>query len=219
MNKCKYCGKILKTIQAIACISCHSKLRTGIKNANYKHGKTLQKSYCIDCGKLLSIHAYYYNHKRCKKCAYKYKKTSKKFKGKNNPNWKKHLKKETINKIRNSKYHQNLKGKNNPMWGKKAKHGKRFWYKNICFRSTWELLYAKYLEKNKIKWQYEPKRFYLGDITYTPDFYLPKTNEYIEIKGYWRDNTKRRFNKFKEKYPNIKIKLLMELELKNMGIL
>ena len=39
----------------------------GKDNSNYRHGETLKKHYCIDCGKEISS----YQHKRCKPCASK----------------------------------------------------------------------------------------------------------------------------------------------------
>ena len=76
------------------------------------------------------------------------------------------------------------KGRNNPMYGK-VTQAKRGYYNNICFRSSWEIAYAKYLDKNKIKWLYEPKTFDLGEMTYTPDFYLFEIDTYIEIKAFF----------------------------------
>jgi hypothetical protein len=103
--------------------------------------------------------------------------------------------------------------------GKIGYHGKHFRYKDINFKSSWEYKYAKYLTKNNIKWLYEPKTFDLGDTTYTPDFYLPKTKEHIEIKGYWRNDAKKKFKLFKKLYPKIKIILLTAKELKTRRIL
>lgn len=54
----------------------------------------------------------------------------------------------------------------------------------IMFRSSWELIYAKYLDSIGEPWYYEFKTFDLGDTTYTPDFFLPTKNKYIEVKGY-----------------------------------
>ncbi len=107
------------------------------------------------------------------------------------------------------------KGKLSPRFGKIA-HGKKSKYKNIWMRSTWEVDYAKWLDKKKIEWKYEPKYFDLKTASYTPDFYLPKTNEYIEIKGYWRYGTKKKFDLFKEMYPEIKIQLIMKKEMENI---
>jgi len=55
--------------------------------------------------------------------------------------------------------------------------------KTYC-RSSYEVLFANYLNKFAIPFEYEPKTFKLGKgIRYTPDFYLPKANLYIELKG------------------------------------
>jgi hypothetical protein len=86
-------------------------------------------------------------------------------------------------------------------------------------RSTWEVKFAQWLDKNKIKWQYESKTFNLRNCTYTPDFYLPQTKEYIEIKGWWRDNAKKKFKLFREKYKKIKIIILMKPDLLKLKIL
>jgi len=64
---------------------------------------------------------------------------------------------------------------------------KRIKYNKIWMRSTWEVAYAKYLDKQGTKWLYESKTFTLKNTTYTPDFYLPESDTYVEIKG-WRRN-------------------------------
>ena len=113
--------------------------------------------------------------------------------------------------------HRNVNGKNNPNFGKgcqsKVNSYKGNYYKNIWMRSSWEISYAKYLDKHKIKWKYEPRAFDLGNSTYRPDFYLPRVNEWIEIKGYWRKGAKEKFNLFKKLYPEINIKVLNEKKL------
>jgi predicted nuclease of restriction endonuclease-like RecB superfamily len=123
------------------------------------------------------------------------------------------------NKI--SEIHKRLgtnRGRKNGMFGKPTPHGKRIKYHNIYFRSTYEHIYAKYLDKNKIKWQYEPKTFDLGNCTYTPDFYLSKFDTYIEVKGWWRDDAKKKFKLFKKLY-NKKIILITEKDLKCLNLL
>lgn len=133
---------------------------SGIKNHKYKDGHTLYQHYC-SCGN--PIH---YNSKICKKCHYI----------KHSELMKKLYKKGII--LSERKY-----GKNHPRFGKIAEHGKGSMYRNTYMRSTWEIKYAQYLDSNNIKWLYESKTFDLGNTTYTPDFYLPETDEYIEIKG------------------------------------
>lgn len=85
-----------------------------------------------------------------------------------------------------------------------------FWYNslnngNLCFRSSWELEFAKYLDSIEEEWKYESKQFHLGDSTYTPDFYLKNFDLYIEIKGFWQRGYKEKFEKFKLLYSNTDI--------------
>jgi len=108
-------------------------------------------------------------------------------------------------------------GKNNPHFGKPLRPhwGK---YKGINMRSSWEIAYAKWLNKNNIKWQYESKTFDLGDNTYTPDFYLLETDEYIEIKGFFPNEVKEKIQLFRWLYPNKNFKILLGRDLCKLGI-
>ena len=117
-----------------------------------------------------------------------------------------------------SENHADNSGRKNAQYGKPTPHGKHIKYRDIWMRSTWEAKYAKYLDENNIDWQYESKTFDLGESTYTPDFYLPEKDLYIEIKGYWRGKAKEKFDTFKIQYPNTKIELLMYKELVNLGL-
>lgn len=92
-------------------------------------------------------------------------------------------------------------------------------YKNIWMRSSWEVKYAKYLDKQDIKWLYESKPFDLGSTTYTPDFYLPAKDLYIEIKGWWRDTAKKKFVLFQQLFPKVTLKVLHQKDLEQMGVL
>jgi hypothetical protein len=109
-------------------------------------------------------------------------------------------------------------GRNNPMFGK-VPNWKRIKYKGVWMRSTWEVAYANYLDKNKIKWLYEPKTFDLGNSTYTPDFYLPETDTYIEIKGFITVEFKRKYRIFKKKFKTIKLRVIKEKQLKKERII
>ena len=68
------------------------------------------------------------------------------------------------------------------------------WYfikngKIVKCRSGFEVLYANYLLKNNINFEYEPKCFKLDNgKRYTPDFYLIDEDKYIEIKGSFKVN-------------------------------
>lgn len=111
------------------------------------------------------------------------------------------------------------KGKLSSHFGKPPKNIKRVKYNNIWMRSTWEVAYAKYLDRNNVKWLYESKTFDLGDCTYTPDFYLPEINKYIEIKGYWYKKSLNKFIAFKLLYPEFNIEVFNTEKLTNLEII
>lgn len=70
---------------------------------------------------------------------------------------------------------------------------------NQFFRCTWEANIARILKFNEFKYEYEPKKFDLGELgTYRPDFYLPEKDLYIEVKGYNWNNSLEKALKFKE---------------------
>ncbi|WP_369017287.1 cytidylate kinase family protein [Thermatribacter velox] len=86
--------------------------------------------------------------------------------------------------------------------------------------------FAKLLDFYGIKWLYEPKTFPLewdeeGNVVeaFTPDFYLPEFNTFIELttqrqKLVWRKNKKVR--KFRELYPDLKIKIIYSRNLEHI---
>jgi len=199
---CKDCHKILNNFYALRCKSCSHK---GKLNWNFKGGEISRIIKCMDCNKKLNESAYYRGDKRCKSCV---RKLSNKI---NNPT----KNPETMKKI--LKNRKSVKGKNNPMYGKPAPKGsglgKGQYYKSIWMRSSYEIRYAKYLDKQNIKWLYEFKRFDLGNTTYTPDFYLPKLDIFIEVKGWWRPKAIKKFKLFKKLYPKINIKIITKKEL------
>ena len=81
-----------------------------------------------------------------------------------------------------------------------------------CFRSTLELRCALVFDVLNIEWQYEPKTFAVPSLNgkrYTPDFYLPAFNAYVEFKGYWRKHDKQKVLAFISDYPDITIHVVM----------
>lgn len=87
--------------------------------------------------------------------------------------------------------------------------GKKIRHNGNTFRSSWEYEYAIWLEENSIDYLYESKRFKLSDgRAYTPDFYIPSKDEFIEIKGFWYEKAKEKFCKFRQEYPDIKILII-----------
>lgn len=127
----------------------------------------------------------------------------------NNPKMQKR-KSEKLSKIRKGKW----SGKNNPNYGNFI--GNNFGFKgglredlNVYFRSSWEANVARILSYLNIEWYFEPKRFVINEKeTYTPDFYIPSFDAWLEIKGYWFDDAYRKFSMFKELYPNLKVKVI-----------
>ena len=68
-------------------------------------------------------------------------------------------------------------------------------------RSTWELAVAYALHEQGVDFLYEPNTFVVGpSMRYTPDFYLTASQEYIEVKGFWRPNAKKKVKAFQEKH-------------------
>ena len=57
---------------------------------------------------------------------------------------------------------------------------KKIKYKGYQMRSSWEVVFAKWLNKNKLEWKYEPKIFQCKTIKYIPDFYVKDLQEAIK---------------------------------------
>lgn len=111
-----------------------------------------------------------------------------------------------------------MSGKNNPMFGKSAPHSKSGFRKDLghYVRSTWEADYARVLIYLNEPYQYEPKTFTvtLDDgrvVNYTPDFYLPNHDKYIEIKGFMRELDQQKIDATREQH-GIVIDLVQESE-------
>ena len=169
---------------------------------------------CIDCGNLTSG----IEHKRCIKCIKKYQI------GKNAPNYKgvKYFCIDCGKKLANIYAKRcrscSSKGNKNSHFGILPNHSKRIKYNKTTFRSGWEVNFAKWLDLSGIKWDYESKTFNLGNTTYTPDFYLPEFDCYIEIKGWWRKEAKKKYDKCLKQYDEL-IHIFNKETLKEIGIL
>ncbi len=94
-----------------------------------------------------------------------------------------------------------------------------FKYNKKYFRSSWEANFAKWCDLSNVKWDYESRTFHLGDCTYTPDFYLPEFDLWIEIKGYWRKDAKEKFTKFKRLFKEINIEVFEKNKLSEIGVI
>lgn len=57
-------------------------------------------------------------------------------------------------------------------------------YDGYKFRSRLEARWAVFFNAAGVEWRYEPEGFELDDGThYLPDFYLPKSGSFVEVKG------------------------------------
>lgn len=97
---------------------------------------------------------------------------------------------------------------------------------DIVFAHPSEKECAKIFEFYQIKWLYEPMTFPIewdkkGNViqSFSPDFYLPEFDTYIELTTLnQRLVTKknRKVRRLKEIYPGIKIKIFYQKDLRNM---
>ena len=93
-------------------------------------------------------------------------------------------------------------------------------YKGVNLHGRWELAYAKHLDECNIPWERCKQVFvYLfegKELRYTPDFFLPQTLEYIEIKGYKVPKDEAKWHQFPK---DLKLKVLMKQDLKDLNII
>lgn len=140
------------------------------------------------------------------------------------------IRRRKISQFRLGKKRPELTGNNNPMHthpnSYKSKWGKAGYRKDIGIfvKSTWEANIARVFKLLHLYYQYEPESFRLLDgRTYRPDFFILDTGEIIEVKGYFRGDSKERMDCFKDEYPGIPFDLIdrdkyyeYEKEFKNL---
>ena len=96
-------------------------------------------------------------------------------------------------------------------------------------RSSWEIKIAKHLDESNLSWEYEPYAFPITFIynsiqkhgTYRPDFKVVNKSgiiEYWEVKGWWRDDAKVKYEAFLQQHNPI-IKLIQKAEMIELGLL
>jgi len=84
---------------------------------------------------------------------------------------------------------------------------KQIIFDGIKFQGRWELQYYLYCKHNKIEIQRCNEWFeyeWDGTRKYFPDFFLPKENTYVEIKGYQTDRDLAKWSQFKKPLKIIK---------------
>jgi hypothetical protein len=92
--------------------------------------------------------------------------------------------------------------------------------RQINMRSSWEVKYALWLDRNKYTWLYEPRPFTVKNgRKYYPDFYVKELDEWHEVKGIFTDVSKQKVAEFRELYPKLILKMLFKDDLKALGVL
>jgi hypothetical protein len=92
----------------------------------------------------------------------------------------------------------------------------------VYLRSSYELRYAMWLDRNLIKWKQPMESFeyeYDGRVRrYYPDFYLIETNEYIELKGFKTKQDEAKWKAFPNKLRILYGKDIEKLEEYSSGL-
>jgi len=83
---------------------------------------------------------------------------------------------------------------------------------SIYFYSRWEANVARLFTLAGIQWIHQPKTFDLQRQKYTPDFYLPEYDVYVEVKNFLGKYSLERDKKFRKFYPNEVLWLLLKEE-------
>jgi len=95
------------------------------------------------------------------------------------------------------------------------------------FANDAEVECARILDYHGIAWEYEPHSFILeqdedGRVleAFTPDFYLPEQDTYLEVtvmKQSLVTRKHRKIRKLRERYPDIKVKLFTRRDFERLG--
>jgi len=95
------------------------------------------------------------------------------------------------------------------------------------FASQAELECAKVLDYYRVPWEYEPRTFVLeqddeGRVleAFTPDFYLPDQDLYVELtvmKQSLVTRKNRKLRKLRERYPGVKVKLFYKRDIERLA--
>jgi hypothetical protein len=95
------------------------------------------------------------------------------------------------------------------------------------FASQAELECAKVLDYYRVPWEYEPRTFVLEEDAegrvleaFTPDFYLPDQDLYVELtvmKQSLVTRKNRKLRKLRERYPDVKVKLFYKRDLERLA--
>ena len=82
---------------------------------------------------------------------------------------------------------------------------------NPNFRSGLEDKVAALLNDLSCSYEYECTKVpYVIEHTYTPDFYLPHKEIYLETKGYWDAEDRRKIRNVKQQHPELDIRMVFQ---------
>lgn len=181
----------------------------------YRHKMALTNIQCVQCGKIFKVRLSSQKKGR-KYCSIECSTIV------NRKRWvalntgKLKCKDESTLSERNSK---RMAGKNNPVFT----HPESFNYKGARFyedigmrlRSGWEANIYRIFKHMGIDLDYEPRTFMLSDgRTYTPDFFIHETGEFIEVKGRWIGDAREKVEMFRDEYPAYPLEVIDGLEYK-----
>jgi hypoxanthine phosphoribosyltransferase len=95
------------------------------------------------------------------------------------------------------------------------------------FATDAELECAKVLDYYGVPWEYEPRTFVLEQAddgrvleAFTPDFYLPDQDLYVEVtvmKQSLVTRKNRKLRKLRERYPDVRVKLFYKRDLERLA--
>ena len=94
------------------------------------------------------------------------------------------------------------------------------------FANQAEVACAQILDYYGVPWEYEPRTFVLEEEqgrtveAFTPDFYLPEQDLYVEItvmKQSLVTRKNRKLRKLKQRYPDVRIKLFYERDFERIA--
>ena len=95
------------------------------------------------------------------------------------------------------------------------------------FANAAELECAKILDYHSVPWEYEPRTFVLEEDgngrvveAFTPDFYLPEQDLYLEVtvmKQSLVTRKNRKLRKIRERYPDVKVKLFYKRDIERLA--
>lgn len=104
---------------------------------------------------------------------------------------------------------------------RETSYQKRYEYNGNLYRSTYEVLVAKYLKDNNVRFEYESsicRHSENGINVYVVDFYLPDLQKWLEVKGYWSPKSITKCNSFVKKFGKESLLIIDFENIKNISL-